>query len=100
MESLEALLGSLDFLQKRTGLSFEEGYNLILRRRWTMLLAPLLRVLHGLIAFRRRALVRELRRHFAGRRPAAVLSVIPNFNGVVRDALARRAPRSAASSCS
>ena len=29
VESLEALLGSLDFLQKRTGLSFEEGYNLI-----------------------------------------------------------------------
>jgi 1,2-diacylglycerol 3-beta-galactosyltransferase len=92
VESLEALLGSLDFLQKRTGLSFEEGYNLILRRRWTMLLAPLLRVLHGLIAFRRKALVRELRRRLAGRRPAAVLSVIPNFNGVVRDALAAEHP--------
>jgi len=92
VESLESLLGSLDFLRKRTGLSFEDGYNMILRRRWTVLLVPLLRVLHALIAVRRPALVRELRRFFAGRRPAAVLSVTPNFNGVVRDALLAEHP--------
>ncbi len=92
VESLETLLGSLDFLRKGTGLSIEEGYNLILRRRWTALLMPLLRLLHGLITVRRRALVRELRRQLAGRRPAAVLSVIPNFNGIVRDALAAEHP--------
>jgi 1,2-diacylglycerol 3-beta-galactosyltransferase len=57
-----------------------------------MLLTPLLRILHGLITLRRRALVRELRQRLAGRRPAAVLSVIPNFNGVVRDALAAEHP--------
>lgn len=92
VESLETLLGSLDFLQRGTGLSLEEGYNLILRRRWTALLAPLLRILHGLIAVRRRSLVRELRRQLAERRPAVVLSVIPNFNGIIRDALAAEHP--------
>ncbi len=92
VESLESLLGSLDFLRKRTGLSFEDGYNLILRRRWTVLLVPLLRVVHALIALRRPALVREMRRFLAGRRPAAVLSVTPNFNGVVRDALRAEHP--------
>jgi UDP-N-acetylglucosamine:LPS N-acetylglucosamine transferase len=92
VENLETLLGSLDFLRKATGLSFEDGYNLILRRRWTVLLVPLLRVLHALIALRRRALVREMRRFLAGARPAAVLSVTPNFNGVVRDALRAEHP--------
>jgi len=92
VESLEVLLGSLDFLQKRTGLSFEEGYNLILRRRWTVLLVPLLRVLHGLIALRRPALVRQMRRLLKARPPAAVLSVTPNFNGIVRDAVAAELP--------
>src|SRR6266702_4755456 len=71
VESLESLLGSLDFLRRRTGLSFEDGYNLILRRRWTVLLVPLLRVLHALIAVR---------------------PVVPNFNGVVRDALRAEHP--------
>ncbi|HSB61592.1 MAG TPA: galactosyldiacylglycerol synthase [Vicinamibacteria bacterium] len=92
VESLETLLGSLDFLQRRTGLSFEEGYNLILRRRWTVALLPLLRVLHALIALRRGALVREMRGRLAARPPAAVVSVTPNFNGVVRDALAAESP--------
>lgn len=92
VESLEAILGSLDFLRRTTGLSFEEGYNLLLRRRWTVLLVPLLRLLHGLIALRRPALVGEMRRHLAARRPAAVVSVAPNFNGVVRDALAAERP--------
>jgi hypothetical protein len=92
VENYESVLGSLDFMQKRLGLSFEDGYNLILRRRWTVLLLPLLRVLHGLIALRRRPLVAEMRRHLRLRRPAAVVSVVPNFNGVVRDALATELP--------
>ena len=76
-----------------TGLTLEGGYNLILRRRWTVLLVPLLRMMHGAIRLRRRSLVGALRRHLESRpRPAAVLSVMPNFNGIIRDALAGAHP--------
>jgi 1,2-diacylglycerol 3-beta-galactosyltransferase len=87
VENLQEILAPEDLVKRWTGLSLEAGYNLILRRRWTVLLVPLLRLMHGAIRLRRRSLVRALRRHLAGRRPAAVLSVMPNFNGVIRDAL-------------
>jgi Glycosyltransferase family 28 C-terminal domain len=89
VENLQEILGSEDLVKRGTGLSLEAGYNLILRRRWTVLLVPLLRLMHGAIRLRRRSLVRALRRHLETRpRPAAVLSVMPNFNGVIRDAVA------------
>jgi Glycosyltransferase family 28 C-terminal domain len=89
VENLQEILAPEDLVERGTGLSLEAGYNLILRRRWTVLLVPLLRLMHGAIRLRRRSLVRALRRHLESRpRPAAVLSVMPNFNGVIRDALA------------
>jgi processive 1,2-diacylglycerol beta-glucosyltransferase len=89
VENLQEILAPEDLVKRGTGLSLEAGYNLILRRRWTLLLVPLLRLMHGAIRLRRRSLVRALRRHLESRpRPAAVLSVMPNFNGVIRDALA------------
>jgi 1,2-diacylglycerol 3-beta-galactosyltransferase len=90
--NLQEVLAPLDVVKRTTGLSLEEGYNLVLRRRWTVLLGPLLRLLHFAIAVRRRSLVAALARYLAERPPAAVLSVIPNFNGVVRDAARRACP--------
>ncbi len=87
VENLQEILAPEDLVKRWTGLSLEAGYNLILRRRWTVLLVPLLRLMHGAIRVRRRSLVNALRRHLAERRPAAVLSVMPNFNGLIRDAL-------------
>lgn len=87
VENLQEILASEDLVKRWTGLSLEAGYNLILRRRWTVLLVPLLRLMHGAISLRRRSLVNALCRHLRERRPAAVLSVMPNFNGVIRDAL-------------
>ena len=86
VENLQEILAPLDPLRRLTGVSLEALYNLILRGHWTVLLVPLLRVMHGAIAVRRRALQRAVREHLAARPPAAVLSVLPNFNGVVRDA--------------
>ncbi len=87
VENLQEILAPEDLVKRSTGLSLEAGYNLILRRHWTVLLVPLLRLMHGAIRLRRRSLVGALRQHLATRRPAAVLSVMPNFNGVIRDAL-------------
>src|SRR5262249_9485491 len=76
-----------------TGVSLEAAYNLILRHRASALMVPLLRVMHGAIRLRRRTLVRTLAAWLRQQpRPEAVVSVFPNFNGVLRDALAEALP--------
>ncbi|HXK10889.1 MAG TPA: galactosyldiacylglycerol synthase [Vicinamibacteria bacterium] len=88
VESFQQTLLPLDVLKRTTGLSIEDAYNTILRRRWSAAMVPLLRVLHATIRVRRRAIVRTLAAWLRGQpRPAAVLSVMPNFNGVMRDAI-------------
>lgn len=90
--SLQEILAPQDVLKRFFGLSIEDFYNLLLRRRFTSVLEPLLRVLHRLIAWRRRALVRGLVPFLRQAAPRAVVSVIPNFNGVIRDAVREAAP--------
>jgi hypothetical protein len=91
--NLQDVFAPLDHLQRLTGLTTEDVYNLLLRRRLTILMVPLLRLLHLTIRLRRRTLVRYLAAHLrAGSRPLAVVSVMPNFNGVIRDACQRALP--------
>jgi 1,2-diacylglycerol 3-beta-galactosyltransferase len=93
VESFQQTLLALDLLRRLTGVSFEEGYNLILRRRWSALMVPLLRVMHAAIRVRRRAIVRTLAGWLRAQpRPAAIVSVFPNFNGVMRDAIREAVP--------
>jgi 1,2-diacylglycerol 3-beta-galactosyltransferase len=88
VESFQQVLLPLDLLKRLTGVSLEDAYNLILRRNWNVLMVPLLRVMHGVIRVRRPALVRALTAWLEAQpRPAAVVSVMPNFNGVMRDAI-------------
>jgi 1,2-diacylglycerol 3-beta-galactosyltransferase len=80
-------------LKRATGLSLEDAYNLILRQRWSALMVPLLRVMHAAIRIRRPAIVRTLATWLREQpRPAAILSVMPNFNGVMRDAIREAIP--------
>jgi len=88
VESFQQLLLPLDVLKRTTGVSLESAYNLILKRRLSLLMVPLLRVLHGAIRLRRRTLVRTLAGWLREQpRAAAVVSVFPNFNGVIQEAL-------------
>ena len=88
VESFQQMLAPLDPLRRLGGLPLEGAYNLLLRRRWTVGLVPLLRLFHGVIRLRRRAIVRALVAWLRQRpRPAAVVSVFPNFNGIIQDAL-------------
>jgi 1,2-diacylglycerol 3-beta-galactosyltransferase len=93
VESFQQTLLPLDVLKRATGVSLEDAYNLILRRHANALMVPLLRLMHAGIRARRPALVRTLagwlREH---PRPAAVVSVFPNFNGVLRDAVREAIP--------
>jgi UDP-N-acetylglucosamine:LPS N-acetylglucosamine transferase len=93
VESFQQTLLPLDVLKRTTGLSLEDAYNSILRRRWSALMVPLLRVMHAAIRVRRPAIVRTLAAWLRDQpRPAAVVSVIPNFNGVMRDAIREAIP--------
>jgi processive 1,2-diacylglycerol beta-glucosyltransferase len=93
VESFQQTLLPLDVLKRATGVSLEDAYNLILRRHANALMVPLLRLMHAGIRVRRRALVRTLAGWLRMQtRPAAVVSVFPNFNGVMRDAIREAFP--------
>jgi 1,2-diacylglycerol 3-beta-galactosyltransferase len=93
VESFQQTLLPLDVLKRATGVSLEDAYNLILRRQASALMVPLLRVMHAAIRVRRRALVRTLGSWLRQPpRPAAVVSVFPNFNGILRDAIREAIP--------
>jgi len=94
VESFQQTLLPLDVLKRLTGVSLEDAYNLILRQRWNAFMVPLLRLMHAGIRVRRGAVVRTLARWLRTQpvRPAAVVSVFPNFNGIIRDALAASYP--------
>jgi hypothetical protein len=93
VESFQRVLVELDVLKRWTGFSIEDGYNLILRERWNAAMVPLLRVMHAAIRVRRRAIVRTLAGWLHRQpRPAVVVSVMPNFNGVMRDAIREVVP--------
>src|SRR5512144_2240171 len=79
VESFQRLLLPLDVLRRATGLSLEDAYNAILRRRWNAVMVPLLRLMHAAIRVRRPAIVRALVLWLREQpRPAAVVSVMPN----------------------
>lgn len=84
---LQEALSAFDFTRRLTGQPMEETYNAIVRKRRTRFLVPLLKLLHGTIALLRRRLAAELARKIAPLRPVAAVSVLPNFNGVIGDAL-------------
>jgi 1,2-diacylglycerol 3-beta-galactosyltransferase len=93
VENFQELLLPLDVLKRTTGVSLEAAYNLILRKRLSALMVPLLRLMHAGIRVRRRALVRTLAEWLRREpRPEAVVSVFPNFNGVLRDAVREAIP--------
>jgi 1,2-diacylglycerol 3-beta-galactosyltransferase len=93
VESFQQTLLALDILKRATGLSIEDAYNWILRQRWNAAMVPLLRVMHAAIRVRRPAIVRTLAAWLRQQpRPAAVVSVMPNFNGVMRDAIRAAIP--------
>jgi len=91
--SFQETLLPLDVLKRVTGVSLEDAYNAILRHHWNAFMVPLLRVMHAGIRLRRRAIVRTLAAWLRAQpRPAAVVSVFPNFNGIIKDALAAAHP--------
>lgn len=78
--------------RQMTGLAPEDWYNRRLARGWTLGMAQELKLLQALIRMAHPTLVRRLQRHWAATRPDLVVSLIPNFNRALFDALALARP--------
>ena len=92
MLSIQDLLDSIDFIHKSTGIRFQEIYNIMLRRGWTLGTAQLIPVAHLLIRMFHREEVRVLEDHWKASRPDLVVSLIPHYNRALREALERTWP--------
>ncbi len=75
-----------------TGMAPEDLYNLRLAKGWTLGLATELKLLQGMIRIGHGAMVERLAAHWQQTTPDLVVSLIPNFNRALHDALAVARP--------
>ncbi len=86
------LLDPVDFIRKYTGVPFQEVYNIMLQRGWTMGSRQLLPLMHLLIRLTHRRQVRVLEEHWRKHPADMVVSVIPHYNRALRQAFQRACP--------
>ena len=92
MMNLQDLLDEIDIFRKLTGIRMQDIYNLILQRGWTLGSTELLPLMHGVIRLYHSTQVGLLTKYWKDRRPRLVVSVIPNFNRALFDAMLRVMP--------
>ena len=90
--NLMAVLDPQDLFRKSTGMNPEDLYNTRLARGWSLGLAQELKLLQALIRLSHKSLVRRLRRHWRRTKPDLVVSLVPNFNRAMYEALAGARP--------
>lgn len=92
MISIQDMLDSIDFIRKYTGIPFQEVYNIMLRRGWTLGTAQIIPFMHLLIRLFHRSEVAVLQERWADLRPDLVVSMIPHYNRALRESLQRALP--------
>jgi 1,2-diacylglycerol 3-beta-galactosyltransferase len=90
--NLQEVLDPLDVFRKITRVRLQDLYNLILKKGWTLGSAQILKVIHAVIRLYHPAQVRLLERHWRGDPPRMVVSLVPNFNRAMFEALAQACP--------
>jgi len=93
MVNLQEILDSLDIFRKITGIRLEDTYNLVLRKGWTLGSAQMLVAMHAIIRLYHRAQVGLLTEYWCGETPDMVVSLVPNFNRAMFQALQAVNPR-------
>jgi len=91
--NLQEILDALDIFRKITGIRLEDVYNLVLRKGWTLGSAELLVAMHGIIRLYHGSQVRLLREFWGRETPDMVVSLVPNFNRAMWQALQAVNPR-------
>ena len=95
LRNIQDLLESIDVIRKVTGIPFQEIYNIMLRRGWTLGTAQLIPPMHLAIRLFHDAEVRVLAAHWRQDLPDLVVSLIPHYNRAIKAALARACPSAA-----
>jgi UDP-N-acetylglucosamine:LPS N-acetylglucosamine transferase len=90
--NLREVLDPKDGFRRLTGMDPEDVYNKRLARGWTAGLAQELKLLQRLIRWGHAPLVRRLQQHWLASEPDMVVSLIPNFNRALYQALASTLP--------
>jgi len=87
--NIQDILDPIDFIRKSTGIQFQELYNIMLRRNWTLGSPQLVPVMHMLIRFWHNEQVQLLEEQWRWNRPDMVVSLIPHYNRALKQALER-----------
>lgn len=90
--NLQELLDPLDIFRKVTGIRLENLYNQMLAKGWTLGVAQVLKLVHGVIRLNHKPTVRLLQEHWMRTRPEMVVSLVPNFNRAVHQSLRAALP--------
>jgi 1,2-diacylglycerol 3-beta-galactosyltransferase len=93
--NIQEVLSSLDLWQRVTGEPIEQTYNELIRSQRTRFLVPTLRLMQFLIRRLRGPLSRMVARRLRAEPAALVMSLAPNFNAVLRDAVREALPGAA-----
>ncbi|HEV7613786.1 MAG TPA: glycosyltransferase [Steroidobacteraceae bacterium] len=93
--NLFEVLDPRDVFGKTTGMKPEQYYNARLARGWTLGLGQELKVLQALIRLSHKSLCSQLQRHWEKTAPDMVVSLVPNFNRAMYQALAAARPSAA-----
>lgn len=87
LSSIQTILDPVDFIRKYTGIQFQDIYNILLRRGWTLGMAQLIPIAHLLIRLSHRSQVEAIEAHWSPYRPDLVVSLIPHYNRSLKEAL-------------
>ena len=85
--NLQEVLEPLDFFRNLTGIRTEDLYNQMLKKGFTIGSLPMLKILHGVIRAYHKPHVRLIAEFWRKSTPDLVVSLVPNFNRALYDAL-------------
>jgi len=85
--NLLEVLDPKDAFRNATGMAMEDYYNRRLARGWTIGLCQELKLLQGIIRIAHRPITRQLHQHWQRTRPDMVVSLVPNFNRAMYQAV-------------
>ncbi len=90
--SIQDMLDSIDFIRQYTGIKFQDVYNILLRKGWTLGSAQMIPLMHLVIRMSHGAQVQVLDQQWSRIRPDMVVSLIPHYNRAMKQALDRACP--------
>ena len=92
MVNLQDMLDSIDVFRKLTGIRLQDIYNLVLKKGWTLGSPQLTAGMHLVIRLFHSRQVQLLETMWRETRPDLVVSLVPNFNRAMAEALRRARP--------